>query len=116
MQHNKYTDKKLIGPDTDLKAFVSELKTPWKTMDSDMDTALGIITNHAKTEIELETTQLMTIIQLEGNQVSIEFPSWQTDVEKAFIHQYGLIEGKLIFNKVLMRLFQIAKGTEQQLH
>ncbi len=111
-----YTDTRLLGPDTDLDEFLSNLKTPWKTMDSDMNTALGIITNHAKTEIEIETTQLLTAIEQTGDQISVEFPSWQSDVEKTFINQYGLIDGKLIFNKVLMRLFQIAKGTEQQLH
>jgi len=111
-----YTDTRLLGPDTDLGEFLIKLKMPWKTMDTDMDTALGIITNHAKTEIEIETTQLMSAIQHPDGLVSVEFPSWQSDVEKTFINQYGLIEGKLIFNKVLMRLFQISKGTEQQLH
>ncbi len=111
-----YSDTRLLGPDTDLDEFLTKLKTPWKTMDSDMDTALGIITNHAKTEFEIETTQLMSVMKQQGGQISIEFPSWQADVEKAFINQYGLIDGKLIFNKVLMRLFQISKGTEQQLH
>jgi len=115
MQHNKYTDKKLIGPETDLKAFVSELKTPWKTMGADMDTALTIITNHAKTEIELEALELISL-RREKSDFNVEFPDWQSEVEKTFVHQYGLIDGKLIFNKVLMRLFLMVKGKAQPLH
>ncbi len=111
-----YTDTRLFSADTDIEEFLITLKTPWKTMDSDMDTALGIITNHAKTEFEIENGQLMTVIQQQDNEVTVEFPAWQADVEKTFINQYGLIEGKLIFNKVLMRLFQMSKGTEQPLH
>lgn len=111
-----YTDTRLIGPDTDIEEFLKILKTPWKTMDSDMDTALGIIANHAKTEFEIENRQQVTVMQRQDNNVTFEFPEWQTDVKKTFINQYGLIEGKLIFNKVLMRLFQMSKGTEQPLH
>lgn len=110
-----YNDKSLIGPDTDLNQFVSELETPWKTMGADMDTALKIITNHAKTEMELEKVELMTI-NYQQHAYSIKFPDWQSEVEKTFVHQYGLMSGKLIFNKVLMRLFLMAKGKAQPLH
>ena len=43
-----YTDTTLMGADTDLEELLVTLKTPWKTMDSDMNSALGIMTNHAK--------------------------------------------------------------------
>jgi len=111
-----YSDTRLFGADTDLDELLNKLKTPWKTMDSDMDTALGIITNHAKTEFESKKVQLINIAQRHDGDISIKFPGWQADIEKTFIHQYGLIDGKLIFNKVLMRLFQMSKGTQQQLH
>jgi len=110
-----FGDKRLTGPETDLKEFVSELAAPWKTMTADMDTALTIITNHAKTEIELERLDLFSV-SAEKNVLQIEFPDWQKEAEKIFVHQYGLMSGKLIFNKVLMRLFLISRGAAQQLH
>jgi len=110
-----YTDTRLLGPNVDIDELLNTLKTPWKTMNSDMDTARTIISNHAKTEIEIKSAPLLSFIG-QGNDIEITFPSWQGDVEKTFLHQYGLIDGKLIFNKVLMRIFQLAKGTEQQLH
>jgi hypothetical protein len=110
-----YCDTQLIGPDTDLEQFVSELKMPWKTMDSDMDTALKIITNHAKTEMDLEGLPLVSITAA-GEALHIDFPDWQEDIEKTFIHQYGLREGRMIFNKVMMRLYLMSKGDAQPLH
>ena len=110
-----FNDTKLIESDTDLGQFVSELKTPWKTMGTDMDTALTIITNHAKTEIELERLELVSI-RLYDQSMQLNFPNWQSEVEQAFIDQYGLNHGKLIFNKVMMRLFLMAKGEAQRLH
>ena len=107
-----FNDLRLIQSGTDLDIFVAELKTPWKTMGPDMDTALKIITNHAKTEMELE---LLTVTA-DGGELELSFPNWQTQVEQAFVDQYGLHDGKLIFNKVIMRLYLMSKGQAQQLH
>jgi len=107
-----YQDTRLISAVDDIEGFVAELKTPWKTMEADMDKVLTIITNHAKTEFDLG----LIIIRLDENNMDVEFPAWQNEIEKYFINQYGVNNGKLIFNKVLMRLFQMSKGTEQQLH
>ena len=108
-----YQDTKLINSFDDLEGMIAELKTPWKTMEEDMNQALIIITKHAKTEFDLG---LVTIHLNDNDDAEAEFPQWQNEIESHFINQYGLKDGKLIFNKVLMRLFQLSKGTEQQLH
>ena len=100
--------------DIDLKKYVAELKTPWKTMAPDMNTAQTIISKHAKTETELKAMDLLSISDSE-HETTISFPDWQSEVEKAFIHQYGLNSGRQIFKKVVMRLYLLSKGTAQQL-
>lgn len=107
-----YDDTRLIDNFQDLDGFIAELKTPWKTMGEDMDKALTIITNHARTEFDLGVITL----RLDDDDLDVEFPAWQDEIEKHFINRYGLKQGKLIFNKVLMRLFQMSKGAAQQLH
>jgi len=107
-----FNDSRLIESDTDLAIFVSELKTPWKTMSSDMETALKIITNHARTEMDLE---LLTLSK-DGEEIELTFPDWQTQMEKTFVEQYGLNKGRMVFNKVMMRLYLMSKGQAQPLH
>ncbi|MGD8925413.1 MAG: hypothetical protein PVG20_01100 [Thioalkalispiraceae bacterium] len=107
-----YNDTRLIDTDTDFDLFVLELKTPWKTMNHDMDTALKIITSHARFEMKLE---LLTVSG-NGDELEFDFPRWQTEMEKTFVDQYGLNQGKLIFNKVMMRLYLMSKGSAQPLH
>ena len=111
-----YTDIRSLGAGMDLEELISTLKRPWKTMNADMDTALTIISNHAKTEFDLEQMPLLNVMQESDDELYVEFPDWQQDIEDRFLHQYGLNQGRLIFNKVMMRLYQMAKGTEQQLH
>lgn len=107
-----FNDSRLVESDTDLSAYVSELKTPWKTMGPDMDTAFKIISHHAKTELELE----LLSVSAEGGELAITFPDWQSQMEKAFVEQYGLNNGRTIFNKVMMRLYLMSKGQAQPLH
>ena len=108
-----YQDTRLVSSFDDLEGMIAELKTPWKTMEEDMNQALIIISRHAKTEFDLG---LVTIHLNTDEDTELEFPDWQNEIEKHFVNQYGLNDGKLIFNKVLMRLFQMSRGTEQQLH
>jgi len=100
--------------DIDLKKFIAELKTPWKTMAPDMATAKAIINKYAKTETGLDTVELLAISDSE-QEIKISFPNWQAEAEKEFIQQYGLNSGKQIFKKVIMRLYLLSKGTAQQL-
>ena len=58
-----HSDSRLIESDTDLSVYVSELKAPWKTMVPDMDTAFKIITNHARTEMDLELLTVSAIVE-----------------------------------------------------
>ena len=101
--------------DIDFDAYIADLKAPWKTMGPDMDTALTIITKHANTEMGLGTVELISVSD-NMYETEISFPDWQSEVEKEFIHQYGLNGGKQIFKKVVMRLYQLSKGTAQQLN
>lgn len=108
-------DTELMYNDIDFEKYITELKSPWKTMGPDMDTAQAIITKHAKTEMELKAVELMSISDRE-HETEIRFPDWQSDVEKIFIHQYGLNSGKQIFKKVIMRLYLLSKGAAQRVH
>lgn len=108
-------DTELMYNNFDFEKYIAELKAPWRTMGSDLDTAQAIITKHAKTEMELKTVELMSISDSE-HEIEIRFPDWQSEVEKIFIHQYGLNGGKQIFKKVMMRLYLLSKDTAQHVH
>ncbi|MDH5180406.1 MAG: hypothetical protein OEY07_12115 [Gammaproteobacteria bacterium] len=101
--------------DIDLAQYIAELKTPWKTMSSDMDTALSIINKYTRTESSIETVELFSISDNE-HETEISFPEWHIEVENVFIDQYGRDSGKQIFNKVIMRLYLLARGKAQHLH
>ena len=101
--------------ETDFADYIAELKTPWKTMGPDMDTALSIITRHSSTTLDLDTVELISIAENE-HETAISFPNWQSEIENVFIDQYGLNSGRQIFKKVVMRLFQLSKGTAQHLN
>ena len=101
--------------DIDFDAYVAELKAPWKTMGPDIDTALDIISKHSRSEIELAAIELISVTD-NNDGTQIIFPDWQSEVERVFIHQYGLDSGKQIFKKVMMRLFQLSKGAAQSLN
>ncbi len=110
-----YSDTELVGPDTDLDEFISELKTPWKTMAADMETVFEIIANCTDAKNDHGQLELISL-STDQHTLKVIFPAWQSTLERTFVNQYGLINGKLIFNKVIMRLYQMSKGTEQYLH
>ena len=101
--------------ETDFAAYIAELKTPWKTMGPDMDTALNIITKHSSSARTLDAVELISIAE-NDHETAISFPNWQAEIENVFIDQYGLNSGRQIFKKVVMRLFQLSKGTAQHLN
>ena len=101
--------------DNEFKSFIAELKAPWKTMGTDMDTALNIICKHSGNNQELDSIELISVS--DGQPApQLTFPDWQSEVEKAFIHQYGPADGRQIFKKVVMRIYQLSKGTASQMH
>ena len=110
-----YHDTGPVGPDIDLDEFISELKTPWKTMAADMETVFEIIGNCTDAKNDPGRLELICL-SAEQHSLSVIFPAWQATLERTFVNQYGLTGGKLIFNKVIMRLYQMSKGTEQYLH
>ena len=99
----------------EFQAYIADLKAPWKTMGADLETALSIINTQSKTVTELEKLQ---VVSASSNQqeTELQFPDWQSAVEKAFVEQYGLDGGKRIFKKIIMHMYQLSKGTAQQLH
>ena len=108
-----YSDTSPMSNDIDFERYITELKTPWKTMGPDIDTALSIIGKHADSDIgELELVEVSD----KGGETEISFPDWQNELEKVFVQQYGLNDGRQIFKKVVMRLFLMSRGTAQQLH
>ena len=110
-----YSDTTPMSNDIDFKKYITELKTPWKTMGPDIDTALDIISKHAKTDTDIGDLELISVSD-KGHEAEISFPDWQNELEKVFIHQYGLNDGRQIFKKVVMRLFLLSRGTAQQVH
>ena len=110
-----YNDTTPMSQDIDFEQYITELKTPWKTMGPDIDTALTIIGKHTQEDEEIGNFEVLSI-SVNGDETEISFPEWQDELEKVFIHQYGLNDGRLIFKKVMMQLFLIARGTAQQLH
>lgn len=111
-----FNDIRLFGQDEDIHELINELKSPWKTMNDDMDTALRIIGNCAQSETQIELRQLQFLEREPHRELTFRFPDWQAEIEQTFVQQYGLYTGKLVFNKVMMRLFQMSRGTEPQLH
>ena len=109
-----YHDTRLLDGQQNLKELVTRLKQPWKTMHRDMDTAFCIIGQCIKTEAKFESRKLISLNK--KREWQLNFPNWQNELEKTLIHQYGLNHGKLILNKVLMRLFEMSRGTEVALH
>lgn len=84
-------------------------------MAADMETVFEIIGNDTNAKKNHGPLELISF-SADKQTLKVIFPAWQSTVERTFINQYGLISGKLIFNKVLMRLYQLSKGTEQHLH
>lgn len=100
----------------DMAQYIAELKTPWLTMGPDMDMALSIITKHKRPgDGEPSSVELLSVSH-DADETLIRFPDWQSEVEREFVRQYGLDNGRLIFKKVVMRLYQLSKGSAQNLH
>lgn len=104
-----YSDSGFVNTEIDLEKYIAELKQPWKTMGDDMSTAKYIISKHSDAELELLS------VSENPFETSISFPDWQSELEKEYIQQYGLNSGKNIFKKVIMRFYQLSKGTAQEL-
>ena len=103
---------KIIEQDFDL--FISELKRPWGTMEQDMQLAYEIILQtHDEEE---DDVCLLNIKHTDNDEYQLEFPKWQQLVESSLIRQYGESQGRLIFQKVVMRLFQQSKNRADALH
>lgn len=102
--------------DNEFKDFIAELKSPWKTMGCDMDTAYSVISKFQDSQNNADGLELVTLSENHLYQTEIEFPDWQSQIEKIFIEQYGAIEGKQIFKKVIMRLFLLSRGTAESIH
>jgi hypothetical protein len=91
---------KIIEQDFDL--FISELKRPWGTMDQDMQLAYEIILQtHDEDE---DDVCLLNIKHTDNDEYQLEF------------RQYGEAQGRLIFQKVVMRLFQQSRNSADALH
>ena len=97
--------------DINLKQYIADLKAPWSTMAPDMDTAIEVINRYAK----VDEIDLLSIDDSESG-AQIRFPDWQSEIERIYILQYGLADGRRVFKKVIMRLYQLSKGSAQQLH
>ena len=110
-----YNDTTPMSQDIDFDQYIAELKTPWKTMGPDIETALTIIGKHTEANEDIGNFEVLSVT-VNGDETEISFPDWQDELEKAYIHQYGINNGRLIFKKVMMQLFLIARGTAQQLH
>ena len=87
--------------------FLAEIKSPWQTMDQDMALAQRIISVHQDPS---NTVPLFITTQQGTNEIQVSCPRWHQEVENALIDRYGQSRGRLIFNKVIMRLFQMARG------
>ena len=111
MSANSTGDK--AAPQRDFEAFLSELKAPWKTMQHDMQTVYQII--DAQRDFSDESVPFLESSWQQG-ELEMGFPQWHDQAEETFIAQYGQQHGKLIYNKVVMRLFQLAKGSQTALH
>ncbi len=98
----------------DFNSFISELKRPWSTMEQDMQLAYEIILQtHDEDE---DAVCLLNIRHTDNDEYLLEFPKWQQLVESRLIRQYGEAHGRLIFQKVVMRLFQQSKNSASALH
>lgn len=93
----------------DFDSFISELKQPWGTMEQDMQLAYEIILQtHDEDE---DAVCLLNLKHTDEDEYQLEFPKWQQLVESRLIRQYGETHGRLIFQKVVMRLFQQSKNS-----
>ena len=97
----------------DFDEYMTELKRPWRTMDSDMQLAYEII---LQTHDEEDDVCLLDIKRSAEDEYQLEFPKWQQLVELSLVNKYGEAQGRLIFQKVVMRLFQLSKNNALSLH
>lgn len=97
----------------DFDTFISELKRPWRTMEADMQLAYQII---LQTHDDNEEVCLLDIRHVDNHEYQLQFPKWQQLVEASFIQQYGETQGRKIFHKVVMRLFQQSRNIAPALH
>ena len=97
----------------DFDAYLDELKRPWHTMDADMKLAYEII---LQTHDEEDAVCLLDIRCSSQDEYQLEFPKWQQLVELSLIRKHGDAQGRLIFQKVVMRLFQLSKNNALSLH
>jgi len=104
-----------MDSEIEFKEYLADLKAPWKTMSVDIETALTIINTPSQTTTD-PAKLVFASISVEPNKTEFHFPAWHSEVERIFIDQYGLDNGKRIFKKTVMRLYQMSKGTAQPLH
>lgn len=105
----------MMNSEIEFKEYLADLKAPWKTMNADIETALTIINTQPQINSKSEKLVFASISIQEKN-TDLLFPAWHSEVERVFIDQYGLDDGKRIFKKTVMRLYQMSKGTAQPLH
>jgi hypothetical protein len=99
--------------EVDFETYIDTLKEPWRTMDQDMQLAYEII---LQTHDADEKVCLLDITHAGDDEYHMHFPKWQELVESSLVQQYGDEQGRLIFQKVVMRLFQQTRNTAPALH
>jgi len=105
----------MMNSEFEFKEYLADLKAPWKTMSADLETALTIINTQPQINANPEELVFATV-SVQAKKTELLFPAWHSEVERVFIDQYGVDDGKRIFKKTVMRLYQMSKGTAQPLH
>lgn len=105
----------MMDSEIEFKEYLADLKAPWKTMSADLETALTIINTQSQPNSD-PAKLVFASVSVEPKKTEFLFPAWHSEVERVFINQYGLDDGKRIFKKTVMRLYQMSKGTAQPLH
>ncbi|MDH5446497.1 MAG: hypothetical protein OEY52_13160 [Gammaproteobacteria bacterium] len=101
--------------DKEFAEYIASLKSPWKTMGGDLNTAISIIEKYSDTGNDFSE---IGFVAVSGNdsETTLSFPDWVSEIENTYIQQYGDESGKQIFKKVIMRLFLLSNGSAPNLH
>lgn len=101
---------------TSFEEYIKELKKPWESMQEDTNLAIEIIGEHHPEGNSI--IKFVDRVDEEADDFIVQFPQWQSDLQNAFVKKYGTFEGKIVFHKIMMRLFETSRqnANEAVLH